>query len=205
MPLARWVETNIVDPLTQGNHSVLRDCALALYRPSKHAPAHIEERLALASEDKSGLKEQLKVLSELSSNELKIDIAALLHEPNELFVAEEEWSGVEFKSKRDHARQEAQSKQLTPDANASSVGDTADVIEHALNTGAQALLELGCRVKEEDGSKSASENMSEDSLMRRTRLNLIAIAKRAPIELIAQLPPALVPPHIRHIVPTLSS
>ena len=97
MPLARWVETNIVDPLTQGNHSVLRDCALALSKPSKHAPAHIEERLALASEDKSDMKEQLKVLSELSSNELKIDIAALLHEPNELFVAEEEWSGVEFK------------------------------------------------------------------------------------------------------------
>ncbi|CDO72033.1 hypothetical protein BN946_scf184943.g68 [Trametes cinnabarina] len=50
----------------------------------------------------------------------------------------------------------------------------------------------------EDGS-------SEDPAMRKLRLNLLALAKRAPLDQIMKLPPELVPAHLRHIVPTADS
>ncbi|RDB21604.1 hypothetical protein Hypma_011201 [Hypsizygus marmoreus] len=45
----------------------------------------------------------------------------------------------------------------------------------------------------------------EDPVLRNLRLNLLALAKRAPLDTIARLPKDLVPEHIRHFVPTLSS
>lgn len=54
-------------------------------------------------------------------------------------------------------------------------------------------------------TSTGSATVIEDALTRRTRLGLIALAKRAPIDRIARLPPELVPVHIRHIVPTLTS
>jgi bromodomain-containing protein 7/9 len=46
---------------------------------------------------------------------------------------------------------------------------------------------------------------AEDPILRNLRLNLLALAKRAPLDTIARLPKDLVPEHIRHFVPTLSS
>jgi bromodomain-containing protein 7/9 len=46
---------------------------------------------------------------------------------------------------------------------------------------------------------------SEDALTRNLRLNLLALAKRAPLDTIARLPMDLVPEHIRHFVPTLAT
>jgi bromodomain-containing protein 7/9 len=46
---------------------------------------------------------------------------------------------------------------------------------------------------------------SEDPLIRNLRLNLLALAKRAPLDTIARLPMDLVPEHIRHFVPTLAT
>jgi len=43
----------------------------------------------------------------------------------------------------------------------------------------------------------------DDPLMKRVRLNLIALAKRAPLDKIARLPAALVPESIRGMVPTV--
>lgn len=43
----------------------------------------------------------------------------------------------------------------------------------------------------------------EDPIMRNLRLNLLALAKRAPLDTIARLPRDLVPEHIRHFIPTL--
>jgi bromodomain-containing protein 7/9 len=45
----------------------------------------------------------------------------------------------------------------------------------------------------------------EDPPLRNLRLNLLALAKRAPLDTIAHLPKDLVPAHIRRFVPTLSS
>lgn len=222
MPLSQWVEMHIVNPLTYGYHSILRDAAQSLAGRTMHVQEQIKDYLNLANEDRSTLREEVKGLAELCSPELKIDIAALLRAPNELFVAENEWSGVEYKARREQARREAEFGRASeavdgtvdgPVTNApgpvaqGSASDTADVIEHALDTGARAILELVRRLEEGDGIKFTTENTSEgeDALVRRTRLNLIAIAKRAPIDRIAHLPPELVPSHIRHIVPTLST
>ena len=43
----------------------------------------------------------------------------------------------------------------------------------------------------------------EDAVLRDLRLNLLALAKRAPLDKIARLPADLVPEPIRHIVPTI--
>lgn len=45
----------------------------------------------------------------------------------------------------------------------------------------------------------------EDPVLRNLRLNLLALAKRAPLDTIARLPKDLVPEHIRQYVPTLGS
>lgn len=50
-----------------------------------------------------------------------------------------------------------------------------------------------------------AEDTPEDSTLRNLRLNLLALAKRAPLDTIARLPKDLVPEHIRHFVPTLST
>jgi bromodomain-containing protein 7/9 len=52
---------------------------------------------------------------------------------------------------------------------------------------------------------SVSEETMEDPVLRNLRLNLLALAKRAPLDTIARLPKDLVPEHIRHFVPTLGA
>jgi bromodomain-containing protein 7 len=47
------------------------------------------------------------------------------------------------------------------------------------------------------------EQPVEDPILRNLRLNLLALAKRAPLDTIARLPKDLVPEHIRQFVPTL--
>lgn len=59
-------------------------------------------------------------------------------------------------------------------------------------------------------SMSATSQLSapaalEDRTLRNLRLNLLALAKRAPLDTIARLPLDLVPEHIRHYIPTLDT
>ena len=51
-------------------------------------------------------------------------------------------------------------------------------------------------------STKEGEVEEEDPVMKKLRLNLLALAKRAPLDQIMKLPPELVPAHLRHIVPT---
>ncbi|KAI0367094.1 hypothetical protein BV20DRAFT_970968 [Pilatotrama ljubarskyi] len=53
--------------------------------------------------------------------------------------------------------------------------------------------------------ESESEGADEDPVLKKLRLNLLALAKRAPLDQIMKLPPELVPAHLRHIVPTADS
>lgn len=54
-----------------------------------------------------------------------------------------------------------------------------------------------------NAAASENENLNdEDPAMKKLRLNLLALAKRAPLDQIMKLPPELVPAHLRHIVPT---
>jgi len=54
-------------------------------------------------------------------------------------------------------------------------------------------------------SSTQAMTPTEDPTIRNLRLNLLALAKRAPLDTIARLPKDLVPEHIRHFVPTLGS
>ena len=96
----------------------------------------------------------------------------------------------------------------------STVPDSLEVIEYALNTGADAILDLSDRLSDRmqatgdvKSSNTASSGVgdSEDPMIKKLRLNLLAIAKRAPLDRIGRVPADLVPQHIRHIVPTLST
>ncbi|KAH9940042.1 uncharacterized protein BXZ73DRAFT_43030 [Epithele typhae] len=54
-----------------------------------------------------------------------------------------------------------------------------------------------------DGIKAQAPAAAvEDAVLKQLRLNLLALAKRAPLDQIMKLPPELVPAHLRHIVPT---
>lgn len=53
-------------------------------------------------------------------------------------------------------------------------------------------------------SDSEDKEGEEDARLRELRLNLLALAKRAPLDKIQRLPAELVPEHIRHFVPTVA-
>ncbi|KAI9060785.1 hypothetical protein FKP32DRAFT_1595107 [Trametes sanguinea] len=55
------------------------------------------------------------------------------------------------------------------------------------------------------GNNPSEDDSNEDPALRKLRLNLLALAKRAPLDQIMRLPPELVPAHLRHIVPTADS
>jgi len=55
------------------------------------------------------------------------------------------------------------------------------------------------------GTSDKSLTIGEDAAMRNLRLNLLALAKRAPLDTIAHLPLELVPEHIRPCIPTLDA
>ena len=56
-----------------------------------------------------------------------------------------------------------------------------------------------------DSSQAQDGDGEEDPDMRKLRMNLLALAKRAPLDQIMKLPAELVPAHLRHIVPTLDA
>ncbi|KAI0263548.1 hypothetical protein BC834DRAFT_971243 [Gloeopeniophorella convolvens] len=112
-----------------------------------------------------------------------LDLGSLIQAPNELFDAERAWMGA------------GTNEDATVLARA--LGHAADLLErlHAQRAGAG---EAGAEVKAEEGA-----NRPEPDLETELRMNLIALAKRAPLDQIARMPPELVPPHLRHLVPTI--
>lgn len=227
IPLAKWVEENMIDPITGGNHKILQSASRILSRVGDMDTAErselVADYLTLSNADKSTLRHQKEELESLTDPDAQIDMAPLLRAPEELFIAEAEWAGrdIEAQGQGQAATGMATVNRLgggtiaepvlgshshtTPTvpglgpAAGTGVSNWA-AIEEALTVGAKSLEELARRV--ENGDSGA---VVDDALERRTRLTLIALAKRAPIDRIARLPPELVPPHIRHIVPTLGT
>ncbi|KAF9484626.1 hypothetical protein BDN70DRAFT_872410 [Pholiota conissans] len=114
MPLAKWVEENIIDPLTEGRHSLLNETARELARQQKtlSQPLTGDPRNGtVAGQVAASLHlypNTLIALSALLHIRLhKIDMGALIKVPDELFLSEEEWVGKKFKEKR---RKEAMAK-----------------------------------------------------------------------------------------------
>lgn len=254
MSLAKWVEVNIVDPLTQGRHSLIRETALELARlqdgavssskptlSSSHGqspPLHLSN---LPADPRAGtihtqilaslhfFPPLLLALSSLAHVKMqKIDMGSLIKTPNELFVSEEEWFGKEIKERKAKVNGQSDAAEGNQDKMSVDAGVGVDILlgpkaamiskpeyemegpeelSEVLDYVAGAIVDLDKRTRANgNGVKQHLESAeSEDPLTRNLRLNLLALAKRAPLDTLARLPMDLVPEHIRHFVPTLAT
>lgn len=204
VPVARYVEDNLVDTVTRGRHGWLRDVflpAAAIFRDdASTSPFHLR-MAALPGAARA-------VASFKAWSEEQLDMAVLIRDPEEL--AKE---GV----------LEGESDE----------GDEQTDIERALLWGMKVIEGMGrqerkvesgdvtVKVEAADGmdvdpdahsSPLASppkpepeSDTEEDPMVKRLRMNLLALAKRAPLDKIAKLPVELVPEHIRAIVPVYTA
>lgn len=239
MPLAKWVEKNLVDTLTEGRHTLLGKTADALARPYqvKHPstqefkpherpesefpsvadPAAIAHQVSLSLYTYPFVSTTLSALRQISTH--NIDMGALIRAPEELFASEEAWAGKEWKRRRiEKLGLEGLSGKGVEDGMAY---EGPDMLMHVLDHTASVILEHD-RKRREGGDITAeilqehqykleevpppngsSLTQDESPELLNLRLNLLALAKRAPLDTIARLPADLVPAHIRCYVPTL--
>lgn len=124
----------------------------------------------------------------------QLDLGSLISAPNELFDAENAWVGA-------------------------GANEDSTVLARALDHATHLLEQLQLRLQQtrRDGDAGAEgmdvdvdvgpdpgpEGEKKGDLERELRMNLIALAKRAPLDQIARMPSELVPPHLRHVVPTI--
>ncbi|KAG5636173.1 hypothetical protein H0H81_008923 [Sphagnurus paluster] len=261
MHLAAWVEREVIDPITEGRHALLRETAIELARqaplasltapPSHHNPENNPERPLFSLVRNSlhlypSATVALAALLQIKTH--KIDMGALIKTPNELFQSEEEWAGKIFRERRRRRpgatkteevsnevgleMEEPEQTWMDVDASSKSGGgqdgdyeqegpeELSEVMEYV----ADVIVRLDAKIKEgqcstatsADGIKTKVSTTTaglgfetkaeeEDPILRNLRLNLLALAKRAPLDTIARLPKDLVPEHIRHFVPTLTA
>lgn len=117
-----------------------------------------------------------------------LDLGSLISAPNELFDAENAWVGA-------------------------GANEDSAVLARALDHASHLLERLDAKRAEAGEAAAAAvavmdvepeENTEKErDLETELRMNLIALAKRAPLDQIARMPPELVPPHLRHVVPTI--
>ena len=233
MPLAQYVEENVIDPLTDNRHRLLRE--VSKYLHSSSAPidptlsAQLENSLHTLPESARSLVELRKIYTH------SLDMAALIRNADELFEADKEWAGRAYidelkkQQEEEQKRVEAEHERaLAESSNANAMqylafaiksheqaqavgafsqAETADVLQHALEYSGELVVKLANRGKQDGDVKmegSADED-AEDPLVRKLRLNLLSLAKRAPLDKLSRLPSNLVPEAIRHIVPTIDS
>jgi bromodomain-containing protein 7/9 len=178
MSVARYVEQHLVDVVTRGRHELLCTTAAYLHSVLKEplAPA-MEAQMAASLTFRPSV---FRLIQALQHEQL--DMAALIRTPDELEKAGLGELGI-------------------PEGPA--------VLEQALECAVQALEELDRKVQQNDGVKVEEKDAmdidgaEEDPVVKKLRLTLLALAKRAPLDKIAPLPAALVPAHIRKIVPTI--
>ena len=123
----------------------------------------------------------------------QLDLGSLISAPNELFDAENAWLGAGANEDSavlaralDHATHLLEQLQRARRA-ASTTGDAVR---------AEGVMDVDVDVHPE-GEEGRGDLETE------LRMNLIALAKRAPLDQIARMPAELVPPHLRHVVPTI--
>ncbi|KAG7448622.1 uncharacterized protein BT62DRAFT_946189 [Guyanagaster necrorhizus] len=102
----------------------------------------------------------------------KIDMEALIRRPEELFESEEAWQGKMFVKRE-------------------------QVLETSKELGVVLEYVAG---KLKDLAAVGGERTDDDEEMKNLRMNLLALAKRAPLDSIASLPTELIPEHIRGLL-----
>ncbi len=104
--LRQWVIDCVVDPLTEGRHSLLRETAVELVRQQHHksGPMVDPRKGTVAGQVAASLHLNPSTLIALSSllhiRLHKIDMGSLLKTPQELFLSEEEWVGKGLREKK---------------------------------------------------------------------------------------------------------
>ena len=104
--LPRWVIEHIVDPLTEGRHSLLRETAIELSRQQDpKGPLLGDPRKGtVATQVLASLHLFPTTLLSLSSllhiGLQKIDMGSLLKAPHELFMSDGEWAGKDVQERR---------------------------------------------------------------------------------------------------------
>ncbi|KAI0067475.1 hypothetical protein BV25DRAFT_1819823 [Artomyces pyxidatus] len=179
MPLDQFINTTLVDHITDGRHRIVDGVARHVSIPGVPLPT-------LPAIDGPPAPPPVKAKSELLRQlDGPLDLAALIRVPDELFAAESAWAVA--------AR------------NSGAGVDDPIVLARALDHAADLLQQLDQKKKEQmqkggDGEVGGAE---VDPLETELRLNLIALAKRAPLDQIARMPANLVPAHLRYVVPTI--
>ena len=201
VPLARYVEDNLVDMVTRGRHGWLRDVFLpALGRQESTSPFHM--RLAALSD----ASRPVSPAEEWSKGPL--DMASLIRVPEELATEGLlEGGPSEGGAHADIARALAWSVRVLEELGKQVRDENVTVKEEASEDAHDLAMDVDA--KSDDKStptlpqhKLGLDTEQEDALVKRLRLNLLALAKRAPLDKLAKLPVELVPEHIRGIVPT---
>jgi bromodomain-containing protein 7/9 len=216
LSLSEYVSQRVLDPLTEGRHSVLQETASQLVgfqdrRTNQTSPETITQALSNHSKLAQSIEQLIALRAEL------IDMSALVKGPDEFFLSEQEWVGrrhphgammmaeedpvISSASKQDDAMDvdglpsipaEIPLDQVFP----GTLKYNASLIDHLITK--RQFMDM---VKSEEGENLAAE----EKVMKHLRMNLLALAKRAPIDKVSKLPKELVPPHIRSHVPIIES
>jgi hypothetical protein len=106
----------------------------------------------------------------------KLDMASLIKRPEEIYETESAWVGA-------------------------GAADEAEALQRVLAYASETLLSLDQHARE--GPKGEQEDQSEEESeeMKKLRLNLLGLAKRAPLDRIGRIPRDKVPVGIRGFVP----
>jgi len=189
-PLENWVEDNLVDSITEGRHrlvqKIVHQVTTKSGEPSDPSASDISEDIRRSLDV---YPQQGDLIAALGS---QIDIQNLVNRPLELAQAELEWSGAAFKQARRQRREASgtltidnpmsalvapSSQDVTNDADK----DDHEVLDHALDYSRQRLLQL----IQSDSAKKAQPSGVEDPYTRDLRMNLLALSKRVPLQLLS--------------------
>ncbi|KAJ3778677.1 hypothetical protein FB446DRAFT_712707 [Lentinula raphanica] len=217
MPLAKWVESNVIDPLTGNRHSLLRQAAEHL--SNSQTTRDLKSNDSIISQISRSLHVYprahsiLQLLLQLRTH--TIDMGSLIRAPDEIYQSEKEWfgnvaAGAQTK-KEDSMDVDTQEPTTIP----STTLGTTEQLNKVFSYVANAITALDRQRRTQNASRGENEMKvdtstnpkveQEDPVLRNIRLNLLALAKRAPLDTVALLPRELIPERIRHVIPALTA
>ena len=190
-PLQDWVEDNVVNSITEGRHRLVQEVVRQIATKSDELPDHQS-----ASDISEDIRRSLDVYPQqgdlIAALSSQIDIQNLVNRPLELAQAELEWSGMAFKQARRQQREASgtltidnpMSALVAPsseDAANDADKDDHEVLDHVLEYSRQRLLQL----MQSDSAKNAQASGVEDPYTRDLRMNLLALSRRVPLQLLS--------------------
>ncbi|KAF9488029.1 hypothetical protein BDN71DRAFT_1457773 [Pleurotus eryngii] len=156
MPLADWVTQNIVDPLTDGHHTLLRQTALQLHKlmaggdapvVNMETDSDVEFSNARSVADQVALSVYTYPLADQALSTLRriyscgIDMGCLIREPSEFTLSEEEWVGKSIKA--ESRRQEGGSNVAEEHLELES----PDLLNQAFNYSAELIAQIDQEIR----------------------------------------------------------